>query len=88
MTMRKAKPSSEQIERQERWQEGMGRRSLTGRRLWRCWHCDSLEPWSPEHGGYWSIKEEEDGLPLPIFCSETCRLGMVVAGLLPKTSAA
>lgn len=81
-----AKPSPDQSKRIEQWREDSQRRSIDGKRLWRCWHCDSLEPWGPTHGGYWSIREEEDGLPLPIFCSDHCRNALIGQGIIPAQS--
>ena len=49
------------------WREDAERRSTNGRRLWRCWQCDSLSPWSDGHGCYCSYQEIEDGHPFPVW---------------------
>lgn len=88
MTYHVAKPSPEQSKRMAQWREDCRRRTIGGKRLWRCWHCDNLDPWGPTHGWYGSIKEEEDGLPIVTFCSDRCRDGLIAAGLIPSAVAA
>lgn len=52
------------------------RKNANGRLLHCCCICGKLEPWNRQWVYYGSIEEEENGVPLPKFCSAACsRLG-------------
>lgn len=44
-----------------------------GRLLHCCCICGELSTWGACWSSYCSIKEQDDGSPIPKFCSETCR---------------
>ena len=67
----------------EDWFFDRQRRSTEGRRLWRCWACDSLSSWSAEHGCYCSMADMESGDPFPVWCSEDCRLTLAAEEIVP-----
>jgi hypothetical protein len=60
------------------------RRSLNGKRLWKCNGCGSLEPWSKDHSWYGSYRELEDSGKVVVACSDQCRTELVGVGLVPK----
>lgn len=57
-----------------------------GRHAWRCSACGRVGPWTATHGGYWSYKDEDDGLfadhgrGYPVWCSEKCEVAVVASG--------
>lgn len=70
--------------RYEEWCADQRRRSLDGRRLWRCWHCDSLSPWTNGHGCFCSVREIEEGdRPFPVWCSDGCRDALIAKHEIP-----
>ena len=49
------------------------RRANSGRALHCCCICGKLDVWGNSWAAYYSIKELDDGEPIPKFCSEKCR---------------
>lgn len=49
------------------------RKTSAGRLLHCCCICLNCEPWSASWSYYASMKEEDDGVPLPKFCSDACK---------------
>jgi hypothetical protein len=52
---------------------GQRRRTCGGRLLHRCCICGQLDVWGENWSAYYSIKELDDGVPIPKFCSHECR---------------
>lgn len=59
-----------------------------GRHAWCCAGCGKVGPWSEGYGGYWSARDEDDGLftdhgrGYPIWCSPACQSILSAAGEL------
>ena len=49
------------------------RRTASGRLLHCCCICQRLDVWSGGWSTFCSIKDLDDGAPIPKFCSEKCR---------------
>jgi len=49
------------------------RKTASGRLLHCCCICESLAPWGDSWSTYCSVKELDDGAPIPKFCSAACR---------------
>lgn len=81
---RPLKLTPEQVSRLDQWQADRERRTPDGKRIWRCWHCDNLALWGPTHGSFSSIREQEEGIPFIVFCSEECRSFLAIKGLVPR----
>lgn len=49
-----------------------------GKSHWRCSWCGRVGPWTDGWGGYWSFRQEDDGLyadngnGYPVWCSPKC----------------
>jgi hypothetical protein len=69
--------------RVDEWCRDAGQRTADGRRIWRCWNCASLEPWSDRHGWFGSYLEWEAGHPFPVWCSTRCRDALIARRVLP-----
>lgn len=63
------------------------RRSLGGKKLWKCNACASLEPWSKDHTWYGSWRDLEDSGQVVVACSDQCRTELGGIGLVPKDAA-
>ncbi len=50
------------------------RRTKSGHLLHCCCICSTLEPWGSDWFWYGSYKEEEDGVSIPKFCSQVCKM--------------
>lgn len=58
----------------ERSEHGIQRRKDNyGRLLHCCCICGLLEPWNGKWRAFYSIKELDDEVPIPKFCSEECQ---------------
>ena len=79
--MKSAKPRFPK--RVDQWRRDAEGRTTDGRRIWRCWNCASLGPWSDRHGCYASYREIEDGHPFPVWCSSRCRDALIAKRVLP-----
>lgn len=53
------------------WQR---RRANDGRPLHCCCICGRLDVWGPDWTTFCSLKEIDDGTPIPKFCSKACRM--------------
>lgn len=57
-----------------------------GRHAWRCAACGTVGPWQEGWGGYWSARDEDDGLfadhgrGYPVWCSAACCATLQAAG--------
>lgn len=57
-----------------------------GFHAWRCAGCGKVSPWQAGWGGYWSIRQEDDGLfadhgrGYPVWCGAPCHQILLVAG--------
>lgn len=80
----KAKPNEHAAAREGQWQEDLSRRAINGSQLWRCWACDSLSPWTNDHRYYASYREEEDGIPFPVMCSDVCERILQNKNIVPR----
>lgn len=66
--------------------QGGDTRYPDGRHAWRCAGCGTVQPWGSTWGGYWSLRQEDDGLyadhgrGYAVWCSVACRDILIVAG--------
>lgn len=57
-----------------------------GRHAWRCAACGKVNPWGPTWGGYWSYRDEDDGLfadhgrGYAVWCSAPCQSMLIAVG--------
>lgn len=68
-------------------EHGLQRRKMSnGRLLHCCCICGVVAPWTDGWSTYCSIREIDDGLPIPKFCSEKCRLqgGVAARDVTPE----
>lgn len=53
---------------------------------WRCSACGRVGPWTEGWGGYWSLRQEDDGLyadngaGYPVWCSQPCYSVVLASG--------
>lgn len=57
-----------------------------GRHAWRCAGCGKVGPWQDGWGGFWSYRDEDDGLfadhgrGYPVWCGAACQNALMAAG--------
>jgi hypothetical protein len=57
-----------------------------GKHAWRCSWCGKVGPWQEGWGGYWSYRDEDDGLyadhgrGYPVWCSPECGAQVSASG--------
>jgi hypothetical protein len=58
---------------------------MSAPRIWLCNGCGATGPWSEAWSWYGSLKDLDDGEPIPTFCSDACRPNAAGLSKLRKT---